>query len=194
MTFSRCRRRAALGLILLAVLARPVALRGSRIPQKAGVSVSALKAEIVERFSRFVRWPDEARPADGMPFVLCVIGSSPLRQTLPDAARGRIVDQHPTRVLYVDAQQGFGSCHVLFIGRLEVEDLEETLEAVRGKPILTVADTAGLAEAGVMINLFVEEGRIGFEVNEASAAESRLELTAALLRLARPLEAEVPET
>jgi hypothetical protein len=164
----------------------------SRTLAETSVSEPTLKAEIVERLSRFVRWPDEVLPPEESPFVLCVTGSSPLRQTLPEAAEGRTVAEHPTKVVLVEDPVEFDSCHLLFVGRLELGDLEATLEAVRGEPILTVADGRGLAEAGVMINLFIEEGRIGFEVNEASAAESHLELTAALLQLARPVEVEEP--
>jgi hypothetical protein len=46
-------------------------------------------------------------------------------------------------------------------------------------------DQDGMAQRGVMVNLFLDNRRIGFEVNAEAAKRARLNLSSKMLRLAR---------
>jgi hypothetical protein len=51
--------------------------------------------------------------------------------------------------------------------------------------VLTVGDTAGFAERGVLINLQRQDSRLGFEINLAQARRSGLRFSSKLLKLGR---------
>ena len=56
---------------------------------------------------------------------------------------------------------------------------------LRGDAVLTVADTPGFAERGVMINFFItREDKVRFEANLEEAENSGLRLSSQLLKLA----------
>jgi hypothetical protein len=76
------------------------------------------------------------------------------------------------------------SCNALFIGAGEVARLPRLLAALRGRPVLTLADFDRAAERGVMIGLVRVESRLVFEVNLEAARLGGLRVSAKLLRLA----------
>ena len=59
------------------------------------------------------------------------------------------------------------------------------LDSVRGRPVLTVSDGAGFAQAGGMIELFVEGGRMRFAVNLDAVEQAHVRLSSQLLGLAK---------
>jgi hypothetical protein len=59
--------------------------------------------------------------------------------------------------------------------------------AVRGVPVLTISDTDDFARGGGIAQMFVENGKIRFDINLDVAKESRLQLSSKLLALAAHL-------
>ena len=76
-------------------------------------------------------------------------------------------------------------CHILFISGSYKERLKEILACTRNRPILTVGDTEGFAEEGVLINFYLVGSKIKFEINEKAVQESGLVMSYRLLSLAR---------
>ncbi len=144
-----------------------------------------LKAELVSRFPLFVEWPEWAFASPSAPFVVCVFGDNPFdgslsRRLAAEPIQGRVAEERD-----LAATDEVTGCHLLFISATASPQLEHLLAIARGRPILTVGDTAGFAERGVHINLFVVSNRVRFEVNEQATHWSGLRLGARLLKLAR---------
>lgn len=165
------------------VLALIVGVAVARGEQAAEYQV---KAEFVERFTRFIDWPagSEGRGA----FLIGVIGDNPFNGWLERIAserriKGRVVEvRHLTDPAQVDA------CQIVFIGASEREHLRRILSHTESKPILTVGDTAGFASAGVLINFYTSGETVRFEMNEAAIDRSGLKVSSRLLKLARLVE------
>ena len=81
-------------------------------------------------------------------------------------------------------------CHVLFVPAARVHQLPQVLARTSGRPILTVGDTRGFAEAGVLLNFFTEDERLRFEINEPAARASGLRIGAQVYGLARLVRGE----
>jgi hypothetical protein len=146
-----------------------------------------VKAEFLERFARFVDWPDSAFSSPTAPFVLCVMGQNRFGEALDTLSQRRIKGR-PVKVLVLTLNDDALRCHQMFIDSSVGPRLSEVLNRIRGKPILTVSDTPGFAEAGVQINLFLESSHpamIRFEVNASMARKNGLRFSSGLLRLAR---------
>ena len=141
-----------------------------------------VKAAFVYNFIKFVSWPSGAAPA-GAPIQLCILGD------LPDPApfdhlEGQDLMGRRLKVVYLREPQEARTCQVLYLASSLSGRLLEVLETVRGRPVLTVGDTNGYAKRGVMINMYLENKRVRFEINAAAAGEAGLRISTKLLNLA----------
>jgi hypothetical protein len=145
----------------------------------------AIKAEFIERFTRFIDWPDEAFAGPDSPFVLCVIGDNPFGEFLDRLARDRKIKGRKVRLALPAKLSELDACHLLFIAASESDRVAAILARMQGKPILTVGDTPGFAQAGVVVNFFLEEDLVHFEINLDEARRTGLTFSTKLLKLAR---------
>jgi hypothetical protein len=163
--------------------------------------VARRKALFIEQFTRLIEWPADKLPRDGR-FVLCLLGTSDTAAELSKLAasrrfKDRMVD---VRALPPGAPPAdLAACHLIYLAGSAAPRLPRLLEAVAGKPILTVSDTAGFVERGVHFNLFEEtrgapqQGRfVNFEVNVPAVKRSVLAFDAQLLSHARKVDAPTP--
>lgn len=140
---------------------------------------SDLKAEFIERFTRFVEWdvlPDTMK--------ICVVGDTPITTHLQKIARRQPIKGKPARVVTV-AADGVGDCQVVLIAGDDPDRLHAVIARTHGRPILTIAEAPGAALAGAIINLYIEDNHIRFAINTAAAKHARLTLRSKLLKLAR---------
>jgi uncharacterized protein DUF4154 len=146
-----------------------------------------LKAEFLERFTRFIEWPDDSPLKDpDKSFCICVTGKSPFGGYLQEMAsqvkiKGKAVEIHEIDQLADELPK----CQILFIAKSEKDKLADILKLTDGKPILTVGDTDGFAEDGVLMNFFTSGSYIRFEVNIDRAEKSKLKFSSRLLKLAK---------
>ena len=148
-----------------------------------------VKAIFLERFSRFVTWPEDSRlNKPGSRFVLCLIGSNPFGTRLHALYGPQPIKERRVRLLFfhtVPTEKPLSSCHLLFISASEHRRLTNILQHVRYRPILTVGSTDGYAEQGVHINMYVVENKIRFEINESAVRRSGLKMSYHLLKTAK---------
>lgn len=145
-----------------------------------------IKAEYLERFTRFIEWPDDSPVSNpALPFTFCVAGQNPFGTYLEDlVAQSRIKDKKAKLVFLSDLSQ-IDACQLLFIANSEQQNLASILGMTRGKPILTIGDSPGFAAQGTLINLYREDAYIRFEVNIDAVRKSGLRFSSRLLKLAR---------
>jgi hypothetical protein len=141
-----------------------------------------LKAAFLYNFMLFTEWP--GKPGENL--TLCLYGQDRFGAAL-DPIEGKPVKNAGIRILRPDALSQLRGCHVLFVADSEMPGLQRILEAVKGAPVLTVADSKGAARAGVMINLTLVEQHVTFEINAAAARAAGLNISSKLLRLAHTL-------
>lgn len=154
----------------------------------AGPEEAELKAAFIEKFTRFVQWPDEHTPTSSDPFDVCVVGDSEVVDPL-GVLVGRGIKGGPARLRAIEPAEVSG-CRVVFVARTTKRNLETTLAATRGRPILTVADSAGYGRAGIMFNFYRSDQYVRFEVNREAIDSSGLRVSAKLLRLGLPVNAQ----
>jgi hypothetical protein len=138
-----------------------------------------LKAAFVYNFAAFTEWPADT----GSAINLCIVGNDPFGKEL-DPLRGRALGSRTLSVHNRPATDALQGCQVVFIAPSAIGQLPRLLDGVRGRPVLTVADSAGAARQGVALNMAVLNGRIAFEANLNAARGAGLDLSSKLLRLA----------
>ena len=155
-------------------------------PAAGGDREYQMKAVFLDKFTRFVQWPEATAVADtSQPFVIGVIGDSPFESLLEQIYAERAIKGSAVDIRYLTELDAVTECHLLFIAQSAGGRLSEIIERTRDRPVLTVADTKGFAERGVLINLYRRRGKVKFEINERAVHASGLTFSYLLLNLAR---------
>jgi hypothetical protein len=145
-----------------------------------------LKAVYLERVTRFFEWPDETEsPVSDDYFVIGVLGENPFGTRLTDLYAERKIKNKNIKVRYLSQLKEIEGCHLLFISRSMSEELPQVLEVTAKNPILTVGDTKGFAEKGVLVNFFIENDKLRFEINEQGLREAGMLIDSLLLKVSK---------
>ncbi len=138
-----------------------------------------LKAAFLFNFALFTEWPAEV----GGVINLCVDGTDPFGKEI-DVLQGKAVGSRKIDVQRKHAGESLADCQIVFIAPSAIGRLPQVLESVRGRPVLTVADSVGAARRGVALNLDVNQNKVSFQVNLQATRAAGLNLSSRLLRLA----------
>ncbi len=151
-----------------------------------------LKAVYLERITRFLEWPDEAKGFLAQDtFVIGVLGENPFGNILTDLYAERPIKNRNVKVRYLSQLREIEGCDLLFISQSMSEELPQVLEITAKKPIVTVGDTEGFSERGVLVNFFIEKNKLRFEINEQGLREADIMIDSLLLKVSKivnPLE------
>ncbi len=138
-----------------------------------------VKAGFLYNFIAFTEWPAGV----GSRLTLCVHGGHPFNGEL-HALEGKTVNGRTLVLRHTDGIQQLRGCQVVFVARAAIDSLPRVVDALRGEPVLIVADSPGALDAGAGINLLLRQDRVAFEVDLGATRAARLGLSSKLLRLA----------
>lgn len=139
-----------------------------------------VKAAFIYNFAKFVEWQ---KPADEA-LPLCIIGDDPFGSAIKNV-EGKTVAGKRIAVRRIKSLEELKGCQMLFISSSEKRKLGEITGLAKDIGILTISDTENFAEKGVVINLYMEEDNVRFEINIDAASDARLKINSRLLSLAR---------
>jgi hypothetical protein len=157
-----------------------------------------LKAACLYNFGLFVQYPPAVLgPKDT--FIIGVLGKDPFGAALNRVAMIKTIDGRPIAIRHFKAVDDYTKCHILFIAtdsaavEGEVEEKKETSEerlaALLGKikdaPVLVVTEAPGLAKRGAIVNFYLEDNKLRFEINKNAAKKHSLQLSSRLLNLSK---------
>lgn len=151
-----------------------------------------VKAAFIHNIAKFVEWP--AMPKDEKSLMLCVWGKDPFGSaiwTMQDIW-GTGGGQHDItwKILFANAQTNLKKCHVLFIAASESDNLHYVLDRVNDSAVLTVGDSEGYGGQGVMVNFYLANNKVRFEINPEAVRRAGLKIGSQLLKLARIVKEE----
>ncbi len=145
-----------------------------------------IKAAYLERFTRFIDWPNESNVEDTTrSFILTVIGKTQFVDILKRDYRIQKIRNKKVELRFISNPGEIQDCHLLYIAKSEKNNISKILSVTNSKPILTISDCKGCAEKGILINLYMDDNRIRFEINESAARESQLYISYLLYNNAR---------
>lgn len=145
-----------------------------------------LKAGLIYNIIQFVEWPRSRDfKSGGQPLHFCVAGKDRFENYLERMAR-----QFKKKNIRMEIHRNVHNplafqCHLLFIDRTAVPDLDRIMQSVEGKAVLLIADTEGVAQRGVTVNFKIIANKIRFEINPCTTTPRGLWINAELLNLAQ---------
>lgn len=146
-----------------------------------------VKAVFLYDFLKFVEWPDDQDTHAGRIVNICILGEDPFGNAF-DFIQDETIGNRKLVVKRVRTHHHIDDCQVLFISSSEKEDINHILRTVKGSNILTVGDTEGFAQKGVMINFYIEQNKVRFEINLHSLRSSGLNVSSKVMHLARIIQ------
>jgi YfiR/HmsC-like len=143
-----------------------------------------IKAAFLYNFAKFVEWPATAFKDAQSPLTLCILGKDPFGDAL-DSLREKTIEGRRLVIRRVSKIEEADKCHILFVSASEKDSLSHILKVTRSWNVLTVGDTKGFAESGVVINIISIGNKMGFEINLDAAEHTSLKISSKLLKLGK---------
>ncbi len=146
-----------------------------------------VKAAMIYKILKFVRWPDETMKASSgeRELNICILGEDPFGDAI-DAVEGRSVSDYKISITRLERVEEIDDqCHALFVSPSMERWATAIHEATMGWPVLTIGDSEEFAESGGHIELVKARQRIGFEINKTQADNSGLHISSQLLAIAK---------
>jgi hypothetical protein len=140
-----------------------------------------IKSGYIEKFTHFVQWPEGEKVGSAEKFTIAVIGNDKISNTLKEIFSKSGPESANVSIVEIKTPEEMGKCQLLFISGSEKNNLKKILSYTNGKPVLTISDTKGFCEKGVIINLFMEGDYIRYELNRNSLDKSGLKINSLLL-------------
>jgi len=142
-----------------------------------------MEATFLPKFPRYVQWPAAAAPEGDVPYQLCVVGRDPFGPLLDRSAAGESIDGRGVAVRRMPTPESAQGCHIAYVQGGSDDETAGFLQALHGRPILTVTDAHAGPQRG-MVHFTTAGGRVRFFIDEAAARAHGLQVSSRLLALA----------
>ena len=143
-----------------------------------------VKAAFLLNFAKFTTWPASCWSADNPYMLLAIVGSNPFGAALQGVEKqqigGRAVRLRHFQAMTDETCQS----QMLFVSKSEQANVEGIVKTIGKKPVVTVSDIEGFADAGGMLEFKDKDGRLSFVVNNSKAKENGVHISSSLLNLA----------
>jgi hypothetical protein len=140
-----------------------------------------IHAAMLFNFIKYVQWPNEADPGE---FVVGVIGDDKVYSTLNQWYNGKAKGSKKYVIKKLTSADESSSCQVVYVGKSKNREFDNIKNSIGGKSILTITDGNGLGQKGSCINFKVIDGKLKFEMNQATLTGSNLKVSSQLSSMA----------
>jgi hypothetical protein len=148
--------------------------------QESELTEYDVKAAFIYNMAKFIEWPPSNKDSIG----LCIIGADPFGKTM-DNIKGKTVKGKRLDVRKSSSSGELKECHMVFISNSEKDQASRIADMLKDYPVVTIGDTEGYISQGVMINFFMENKKVRFEVNPDRARRAKIGISSQLLKLAK---------
>jgi len=148
-----------------------------------------LKALFIYNFASYIEWPQSAFADSQSPFVIGVLGTSLIDDTLNQISASKQIAGRKIVVSHFVSVSDIKPCQILFIPHsLPPAQQRQAIEALKNLPVLIVGESDGFAALGGDVNFFVQANRIRFEINLTVMKQQDLKASSKLLAMAKIVE------
>ncbi len=146
-----------------------------------------VKAAFLYNFLNFVEWPQSV--LNDTTLTIGILGTNPFKEAIR-RFEARKVEGRSLRIVHSERLQDLPFCHILFVSNSEEKSFTQIFQYLSNQPTLTVGETEDFAQQGGIVNFFLQDKKVRFEINLQQSKDARLQLSSKLLKLARIVENE----
>ncbi|MDN5211085.1 YfiR family protein [Fulvivirgaceae bacterium BMA12] len=143
-----------------------------------GQNVGEYQALYIYNFTKYIQWPNANQE-----LVIGVLGSGTV-----DKALQKMVDSkgsNKLKLIKLTSNDNLSDCNIIFLAKNQDKNLELVLEKTKGKSVLIISESEGLAQKGAGISFFLEGNKLKFTINKAAVEERQMKISSNLLVLAK---------
>ena len=140
-----------------------------------------IHSAMLYNFIKYIQWPNEAEPGE---FVVGVIGDDNVFNTLKQWYDGKPKGSKKYVIKKLASAGEAGDCKVVYVGKSKNREFENIKNSIAGKSVLTITDGNGMGQKGSTINFKVIDGKLKFELNQASVNSANLKVSGQLSSMA----------
>lgn len=145
-----------------------------------------LKAAYLFNFGKFVQWPEETFKNTSDPFIIGIYGNNPFGTILQQTIQNKTLQNRPIIIINITSIEDAATCHILFICKTNKFNLNQILQYLSNKPVLTVGDNIeDFCQSGGIINFTGQHSQKRFEINNKASLRVLLTISSKLLALSR---------
>jgi hypothetical protein len=181
---SRCRPLAVLRIAALIVLTA-FATAKAHTAETESVPEYNVKAAYLLLFARYAHWPESVFTSADSPLIIAVIGDDPFGGILDETMRDQRVGTHPVQILRVQSPEEASRAHVVFVSGQQRAVERRCWDLFKARPILTVGESTDSLDAGAIVRLVEDRGKIRFDVDWNAAEAAGLKIASPMLVSAR---------
>ena len=135
-----------------------------------------LKAAIVLSLLRYAEWPKTRGAA-------MLVGVDAQGQAVGRALEGKLVNNRPIHIVELHTEAAEASCcDAIYLASSRPEDLRTELAAAVRAHVLTIGESRNFLKMGGVLNLLMVDGRMSFEVDLDSLAQTGVSISSKILR------------
>jgi len=147
----------------------------------AQTDIAKAEALFIYNFSRLIEWPATYKTG---PFVIGIMGKSPVSDQLKVLTTGKQVGSQPISVKIFGSADEVSTCHILFIPFSETKFLPGILTQVSSKSTLLITEKNSAIEQGAAINFVVIGDKLKFEMSPGNAQKYDIKISSKLNEMA----------
>lgn len=142
----------------------------------------SFKAALIYKITKFVHWPQSTQ-AESSHFLFCLLNNGQAPAAFDKLETQRLFQKTIKVRSFKRSDMVDPACKVLYIPPSKAVFIDDILNHLRHRPILTVGEHVNFARRGGMIALGTHQGKVKFFINNARAEAAGIKVSATLLQL-----------
>lgn len=142
-------------------------------------NMTEIIAALTYNFAKYTAWPVSHSASPSLCFF------DPSYETGFRQLEGKPIHDLPLLVTRINNVTQAEACHVIYLSEADKDRMKRLMLALADRPVLTISALPGFIAQGGMIELFQENNKFRFDVDNQKVKQAQLKLSAQVLKLAR---------
>lgn len=144
-----------------------------------------LKLAFIKQFPLFIKWPEDDLQNDE--FIIGIYGTNHFKEFVKDLEY-RVINNKTVKVIEITSYSNVKDLDILFISYGTKKQITDLIALCKKNNVLSISDRMGMIEKGIMINFFIENNNIRFELNKKVFDDQRFKVSSRLWRMGKIIE------
>ena len=146
-----------------------------------------VKSAFVYSFTRYIDWPKDDHPKSN--FVINILDKTPgLIEEFDKLSDKKLVSDRKIKIIHSNDLSQIKTSDVVVFSQSEDLSLREVQKRIKGSNVLLITQEEASSGKGLMINFYLDDGKLRFEMNRKLLEAQNFKVSAQLLKLAKIIE------
>lgn len=144
-----------------------------------------LKLAFIKQFPLFIEWPKN--DVKNSNFVIGIYGTNNFTDFIKDL-KHRTINNKTVKLIEVVSFSTVKDLDILFISNGSKKQITDLITLCQKNKVLSISDRMGMVEKGIMINFFIENNNIRFQLNKKAFDNQNFKVSSRLWRMGKIIE------